>query len=51
VKYLCHTTNGKSFRKVEYLLVKDGKVEALECYFGGSLLSVCSEQGNVINNN
>ena len=36
VKYLCHTTNGKSFRNVEYLLVKDGKVESLECYFGGA---------------
>jgi ketosteroid isomerase-like protein len=36
VKYLCHTTNGKSFRNVEYLLVNDGKVEALECYFGGA---------------
>ena len=36
VKYLCHTTNGKSFRNVEYLLVKDRKVEALECYFGGA---------------
>jgi hypothetical protein len=36
VKYLCHTTNGKSFRNVEYLLVKDGKVEDLECYFGGA---------------
>jgi ketosteroid isomerase-like protein len=36
VKYLCHTTNGKSFRNVEYLQVKDGRVEALECYFGGA---------------
>lgn len=36
VKYLCHTTNGKSFRNVEYLLLKDGKLEALECYFGGT---------------
>lgn len=36
VKYLCHTTNGKSFRNVEYLLVRNGKVEALECYFGGA---------------
>ena len=35
VKYLCHTKNGKSFRNVEYFRVKDGKVEALECYFGG----------------
>jgi ketosteroid isomerase-like protein len=36
VKYLCHTTNGKSFRNVEYLRIRDGKVEALECYFGGA---------------
>jgi ketosteroid isomerase-like protein len=36
VKYLCTTTNGKSFRNVEYLRVRDGKVEALECYFGGA---------------
>jgi ketosteroid isomerase-like protein len=36
VKYLCHTTNGKSFRNVEYLRFRDGKVEALECYFGGA---------------
>jgi ketosteroid isomerase-like protein len=34
-KYLCHTKNGKSFRNVEYFKVRDGKVEALECYFGG----------------
>jgi ketosteroid isomerase-like protein len=36
VKYLCHTTNGKSFRNVEYLRVRGGKVETLECYFGGA---------------
>jgi ketosteroid isomerase-like protein len=36
VKYLCHTTNGKSFRNVEYLRVRDGKLETLECYFGGA---------------
>ena len=36
VKYLCHTTNGKSFRNVEYHRVRDGKVETLECYFGGA---------------
>jgi ketosteroid isomerase-like protein len=35
VKYLCHTKNGKSFRNVEYFRVREGKVEALECYFGG----------------
>ena len=34
-KYLCHTKNGKSFRNVEYFQLKDGKVEAIECYFGG----------------
>ena len=36
VKYLCHTTNGKSFRNVEYLRVRDGKLETPECYFGGA---------------
>jgi ketosteroid isomerase-like protein len=35
VKYLCHTKNGKSFRNVEYFRIRDGKIEALECYFGG----------------
>ncbi|MFY9951049.1 MAG: nuclear transport factor 2 family protein [Candidatus Sulfotelmatobacter sp.] len=34
VKYLCHTTNGKSFRNVEYLRIKSGKLESIECYFG-----------------
>ena len=36
VRYLCHTKNGKSFRNVEYFRLRDGKVESLECYFGGS---------------
>lgn len=35
VKYLCHTRGGKSFRNVEYLRLKDKRVEAIECYFGG----------------
>ena len=35
VKYLCHTKNGKSFRNVEYFELRDGKIEAIECYFGG----------------
>lgn len=35
VKYLCRTKDGKSFRNVEYVRMKDGKVEAVECYFGG----------------
>ncbi len=34
VMYVCRVKNGKTFRNVEYLRVKDGKVEALECYFG-----------------
>jgi ketosteroid isomerase-like protein len=34
VMYICHTTNGKSFRNVEYLRLKDGKLAAIECYFG-----------------
>ncbi|MGB7601668.1 MAG: nuclear transport factor 2 family protein [Candidatus Sulfotelmatobacter sp.] len=34
VKYLCHTTNGKSFRNVEYLRIKNGKLQSMECYFG-----------------
>lgn len=35
VKYLCHTKNGKTFRNVEYFRFRDGRVAALECYFGG----------------
>jgi ketosteroid isomerase-like protein len=34
VLYVCRTKNGKSFRNVEYLRIKDDKVEAIECYFG-----------------
>jgi len=36
VKYLCRTKGEKAFRNVEYLRLKDGKVEAIECYFGGA---------------
>jgi len=35
VKYLCRTKNGKSFRNVEYFRIRNEKVEAIECYFGG----------------
>jgi len=35
VKYLCRTSNGKSFRNVEFLRVRSGKLESIECYFGG----------------
>jgi ketosteroid isomerase-like protein len=34
VKYLCHTKDGRSFRNVEYLRIKDGKLQSIECYFG-----------------
>ncbi len=34
VLYICRTKNGKTFRNVEYLRLRDGKVEAIECYFG-----------------
>jgi hypothetical protein len=35
VMYICHTTNGKTFRNVEYFQLRDAKVKAVECYFGG----------------
>ena len=34
VMYVCHTTNGKTYRNVEYLRLKDQQVQAIECYFG-----------------
>jgi ketosteroid isomerase-like protein len=34
VAYVCRTKNGKAFRNVEYLRLKDDKVAAIECYFG-----------------
>jgi hypothetical protein len=34
VKYVCWTKAGKQFRNIEYFRFKDGKIEALECYFG-----------------
>ena len=37
VKYHCFTMNGKSFRNVEYLRLRDGKIAAIECYFGGNM--------------
>jgi ketosteroid isomerase-like protein len=35
VMYVCHTTTGKTFRNVEYLRLRDGRVASVECYFGG----------------
>ncbi len=37
VKYLCHTMNGKSFRNVEYLRLRNQRIEEIQCYFGGTL--------------
>ena len=34
VLYVCRTKNAKTFRNVEYLRLRDGKVAAIECYFG-----------------
>jgi ketosteroid isomerase-like protein len=34
VLYVCHTKNGKTFRNVEYLRLREGKFESIECYFG-----------------
>jgi ketosteroid isomerase-like protein len=35
VKYLCHTAKGTSFRNLEYFRFADGRINAIECYFGG----------------
>jgi hypothetical protein len=35
VMYVCHTTNGKTFRNVEYLQLRGAQVQAIECFFGG----------------
>jgi len=34
VLYNCLTKNGKTFRNVEYLRLKDDKLASIECYFG-----------------
>jgi ketosteroid isomerase-like protein len=36
VKYLCRTNYGRSFRNTEYFKITDGKIKAIECYFGGN---------------
>ncbi len=37
VKYLCRTTKDTSFRNVEYFRFAEGKISAIEAYFGGNL--------------
>jgi hypothetical protein len=34
VLYNCRTKNGKTFRNIEYLRLKDDKLASIECYFG-----------------
>ena len=34
VMYVCETKNGKTFRNVEYIRLRNDEVEAIECYFG-----------------
>ena len=36
-KYLCHTVGGNSFRNVELIRVRNGKIASIECYFGSTL--------------
>ena len=36
-KYLCTTTKGTTFRNAEYFRFSDGKISAIEVYFGGRL--------------
>ncbi|HEX4860124.1 MAG TPA: nuclear transport factor 2 family protein [Rhizomicrobium sp.] len=47
VKYHCFTRNGKGFRNVEYLRLRDGRIAMIECYFGGAMTypSSVSKQG------
>jgi hypothetical protein len=34
VMYVCRTKNAKTFRNVDYIRLRVGQVEAIECYFG-----------------
>lgn len=36
VMYTCHTANGKTFHNVEFFQLREDKVKAVECYFGGN---------------
>lgn len=37
VKYLCQTRKNTSFRNIEYFRFVDGKIAAIEVYFGGHI--------------
>jgi len=36
VLYVCTTKNGKTFKNAEYHHLKEGRIEAIECYFGAA---------------
>ncbi|HWE48106.1 MAG TPA: nuclear transport factor 2 family protein [Caulobacteraceae bacterium] len=36
VEYLCHTKNGKALRNVEIHRVRGGRIQSIDCYFGGA---------------
>ncbi|MES1189789.1 MAG: nuclear transport factor 2 family protein [Steroidobacter sp.] len=36
VLYVCTTKNGKTFKNAEYHHLKEGSIEAIECYFGAA---------------
>lgn len=46
VMYDCLTSNSKTFRNVEFLRLKDGRIKSIECYFGaeGSFASAVSNR-------
>jgi ketosteroid isomerase-like protein len=48
VMYVCQVKSGKTFRNVEYIRLRDDKLEAIECYFGAQSSfpsAVSQEQG------
>jgi hypothetical protein len=34
-QYVCHLVNGKTISNVEFFQLKNGRIEFLDCYFGG----------------
>jgi ketosteroid isomerase-like protein len=45
VEYVCRTKNGTSFRNVEYHRLRNRKVEAIQCYFGGPGYPSAADEG------
>lgn len=36
VQYVCHTTNGRTFRNVELITLEGGRIASIECFFGAN---------------